>query len=81
MQKPKYTYFFDKQPAYEQLAIKWQIAEQLTELTPLSLRFSFIINIKLLLGERCTKSQLPRKHYWKNFDLWVDNYQFTTLQL
>ena len=49
MQKPKYTYFFDTQPAYEQLAIKWQIAEQLTELTPLSLRFSFIINTKLLL--------------------------------
>ena len=37
MQKPKYTYFFDKQPTSEQLALKWQIAKQLSGLNPLSL--------------------------------------------
>ena len=29
MRKPKYTYFFNKQPGYKQLALKWQIAKQL----------------------------------------------------
>ena len=73
MQKLNYTYFFDKQPAYEQLALKWKIAEQLSGLNPLLLSFSFIANTKQLLGEQYTKIQLPRKHYWENFDLWVDN--------
>ena len=38
MQKPKYTYFFNKQPDYEQLAFNWQIAKQLSELSPFSIR-------------------------------------------
>ena len=37
MQKPKYTYFFNKQPAYKQLALEKQIAKQLSGLNPLSL--------------------------------------------
>ena len=41
MQKPKYTYFFDKQPAYEQLSLKWQIAKQISGLNPLSLSFFY----------------------------------------
>ena len=36
MQKPKYTYFFNKQQGYKQLALKWQIAKQLSGLDPLS---------------------------------------------
>ena len=36
MQKPKYTYFFNKQPGYRQLALKWQIAKQLSGLNSLS---------------------------------------------
>ena len=36
MQKPKYTYFFNKQRGYKQLALKWQIAKQLSGLDPLS---------------------------------------------
>ena len=39
MQKPKYTYLVDKQPAFEQLALKWQIAKQVSGLNPLSLSF------------------------------------------
>ena len=36
MQKPKYTYFFNKQPGYRQIALKWQIAKQLSGLNSLS---------------------------------------------
>ena len=36
MQKPKYTYFFNKQPGYKQLALKWQIAKQLSGINSLS---------------------------------------------
>ena len=36
MQKPKYTYFFNKQPGYNQLPLKWQIAKQLSGLNSLS---------------------------------------------
>ena len=36
MQKPKYAYFFNKQPGYRQLALKWQIAKQLSGLNSLS---------------------------------------------
>ena len=93
MQKPKYTYFFNKQPGYKQLALKWQIAKQLSGLNPLSVSnnnnyrlrkvefFLCVINIKQLLGQQYTKIQLPQKHYWKSFNMWVDNYQFTFLQI
>ena len=37
--------------------------------------------MKQLLGQQYTKIQLPWKHYLENFDLQVDNYQFTTLQI
>ena len=76
MQKPEYTYFFDKQ-----LALKWQIGKHVSGLNPLSLSFSFIINTKQVLGEQYTKILLSRKHYWENCDLRIDNYQFTTLQI
>ena len=76
MQKPEYTYFFDKQ-----LALKWQIGKHVSGLNPLSLSFSFIINTKQVLGEQYTKILLSRKHYWENCDLWIGNYQFTTLQI
>ena len=36
MQKPKYTYFFNKQPGYKQLGLKWQIGIQLSGLISLS---------------------------------------------
>ena len=71
MQKPKYTYFFNKQPVYKQVALKWQIAKHLSGLNPLSLnnnrnyrlkkRFLFVINIKQLLDQQYTKIQLSRK--------------------
>ena len=37
MQERKYTYFFNKQPGYKQLALKWQIAKQLWGLKSLSI--------------------------------------------
>ena len=37
MQKPKFTYFFNKQPVYKQLVLKWQIAKHLSGMNPLSL--------------------------------------------
>ena len=30
----KYTYFFNKQPIFKQLALGWQIAKQLSGLNP-----------------------------------------------
>ena len=93
MQKPKYTYIFNKQPGYKQLALKRKLAKQFSGLKSLSVSnnknhrlkkvkfFLCVINIKQLLGQQYTKIQLPQKHYWKSFNMWVDNYQFTFLQI
>ena len=81
MQKPKYTYFFNKQPGYKQLALKWQIAKQLSGINSLSVSNNKNYRLKKSrVFPLCnkhktavrptihTKIQLPQKHYWKNFN-------------
>ena len=48
MEKPKCSYFFNKQPAYKQLALEKQIAKQLSGLKLLSLsnNKNYILNKK-----------------------------------
>ena len=81
MQKPKYTYFFNKQPGYKQLALKWQIAKQLSGINSLSVSNNKNYRLKksrvfplcnkhktAVRPTILTKIQLPQKHYWKNFN-------------
>ena len=82
--------FFYKQLVYKQLALRWQIAKQLSGLKPLSLSsnknyrvkekwsYSFVINVKKLLNQQFTKIQLSQKHYWENVKSLMINIDFVS---
>ena len=67
--------FFYKQPVYKQLALRRQIAKQLSGPGPFSLSnnknykekwsFSSVVNVKQLSNGQYTTIQLSQKHYWK----------------
>ena len=70
---------------YKELALRWQIAKQLSGLNFLLLlnnktyrlnKSAVVINAKYLLNQQYTKIQLSQKHYWENFKITYHKYRF-----
>ena len=63
-------HFFYKQPVYNQLALRWQIAKQFSELNPLSLRNNNNCRLKksgVFLCNKCKIALKPTIHQNSTF--------------